>query len=86
MQKSKFPLEWVRHSLAQAKISKAVIFVRYEEGHDGSHDFNYNVPTLDSPVVFARDLGAQNTSLKPYFPGYTFLLWDFIGRKLEKLD
>lgn len=86
MQRSKFPVMWLYKSLKAEKISKAVVFVEYEDGHDGSHDFNYNVPTLDSPVVFAKDFGEQNTSLKPYFPGYVFFRWDFMGQKLEKLD
>lgn len=51
-------------------IDNALIFQKSYKymGNDLGSGFLHNVPGLDSPVVFARDLGERNRELAAFFP------------------
>ena len=57
-------------------ITNAVIFLKdyVYKGNDLGSGFLNNSPWLDSPVIFARDLGQRNAELISRFPGRNYYL------------
>ena len=53
----------------EMSLNNALVFQKsyHKFGDDLGSGFLYNSPTLDSPVVFARDLGKRNIELIPFF-------------------
>ena len=60
----------------QMSLDKALIFQKsyHHVFTDLGSGFLYNSPTLDSPIVFARDLGQRNIELIPFFSERTCYL------------
>ncbi len=38
----------------------------------GEEDAVRNSPSLDTPILYAHDLGSKNQELEKFFPQYTF--------------
>jgi len=69
-------------------LHNAVVFVRTDEqsgGFDYTSAFVFNDPLLRGDVVYARDLGTENSRLMAEYPGRSFYRYDFNQETLEKL-
>jgi hypothetical protein len=53
----------------EMSLDNALIFQKsyHKVFNDLGSGFLYNSPALDSPIVFARDLGQRNIELVPFF-------------------
>jgi len=72
--------------LTQESSKPKVVFVRYPPEYNINLEvFVDNPPDLKGPLIFAHDRGRENFKLIPYFPGYSFYIFDFPGNALHKL-
>ena len=76
---------WIYRQITDRKIDRAVVFLKLPEKPQINWDITDNVPTLNSRLVFAHDRGSEDQKLKPYFKGYTFLVWDVEKGTLETI-
>ncbi len=66
----------LENDLLQHNPGRHVIFVRYTDMHSPHEEWIYNLADIDAqPVIWAQDMGAENSKLVKYYPGRTF--WMF---------
>jgi hypothetical protein len=66
---------------------RAIVFVRYAQGHDGHRSLIANFPPLeDSPVLTVYDLGPRNAALLACFPQRIPYLYDEARRTLVRIS
>jgi hypothetical protein len=67
----------IEQNLVAEHPGRHVIFVRYTGIHSPHEEWIYNLSDIDAqPVIWAQDMGAENSRLIDYYPGRTF--WMFL--------
>ncbi len=66
----------IEADLLQHNPGRHVIFVRYTKPKTPHEEWIYNLADIDSqPVIWAQDMGADNSKLTAYYPGRSFWLF-----------
>jgi hypothetical protein len=79
----------VEHDLLLRQPGKHVIFVRYTGTQSPHEEWIYNLSDIDAqPVVWAQDMGAENSRLMAYYPDRSFWMFqpDVDATYLEPLQ
>jgi hypothetical protein len=67
----------IEKDLVKGHPGKHVIFVRYTGTHSPHEEWIYNLADIDAqPVVWAQDMGAENSTLVAHYPGRSFWMFE----------
>jgi hypothetical protein len=67
----------VESDLLENHPGKHVIFVRYTGTQSPHEEWIYNLADIDAqPVIWAQDMGAENSKLIAYYPGRSFWMFE----------
>lgn len=66
----------IEADLLEHNPGRHVIFVRYTKPNTPHEEWIYNLADIDAqPVIWAQDMGADNSKLMAYYPGRSFWLF-----------
>jgi hypothetical protein len=83
-----FTNDSISRTLAQNKISYGVIFIEDCDSNWWCYGsvFSKNTPTLDSPIIYLKDLGnQQNLTLEQYYKSKPFYKINYYTLKLTNI-
>jgi hypothetical protein len=67
----------VENDLLENHPGRHVIFVRYTGTHSPHEEWIYNLADIDAqPVIWAQDMGAENSKLVAYYPDRLFWMFE----------